>query len=112
MNGRLALALVFLVGGATVAFAGAQPQASATPTQALEAGEGPTRVKGVVADVDHANDTFALTGEDADLPVEADRMPAAVREGKALLAEGEIVVADGQPVLVAETIQMGCPSTY
>jgi hypothetical protein len=112
VNGRVAIALVFVVGGAGVAFAGAQPQASLTPSEAIETGEGSARVKGVVEAVDRANGTFTLGGDGSQLPVALDDVPSAVTPGKALLAEGELELVDGETVLAAEDIQLGCPSKY
>lgn len=112
MNGRLVLALVFLVGGAGVALAGAQPQASLTPAQALEAGEGSARVKGEVASVDRQAGTFTMEGEGEALTVAIDAVPSAVVAGKSLLAEGELEHRGDELVFVASEIQMGCPSKY
>lgn len=112
MNGRLVIGLVFLLGGAGVALAGAQPQASLTPAEALEAGEGEARVKGSVQTVDRANDTFVLAGGGEQLTVQIDDVPTAVVPEKSLLAEGELVSQDGETVLEAREIQMGCPSKY
>lgn len=112
MNGRVVLALVFLLGGAGVAFAGAQPQASLTPSEAVEAGEGQARVKGVVESVDREASAFTLGGDGEQVRVEIGSLPAAVQPGKSLLAEGELVHEEGQTTLAAEEIQMGCPSKY
>lgn len=112
MNGRLVLAFVFLAGGAVVAFAGAQPQASLNPAQALEAGEGEARVKGVIEAVDREAGTFVLAGGGERITVEMASLPTAVTPEKSLLAEGELVREDGETVLQAREIQMGCPSKY
>lgn len=112
MNGRLVIALVFLVGGAGVAFAGAQPEASLTPSEAQEAGEGHARVKGVVEAVDRKAGTFTLGGDGEQVRVETSRLPSAVTPGNSLLAEGELAHTEAGVVLVAEEIQMGCPSKY
>lgn len=112
MNGRVVIALVFLVGGAGVAFAGAQPQASLTPAQAVEGGEGQARVKGVVQSVDRETGSFTLGGDGEEVHVEIASLPAAVQPGKSLLAEGELVHESGQTTLEADRIQMGCPSKY
>lgn len=111
MNGRLALALVFVVGGAGIAMAGAQPQATLTPSEA-QASEGAARVKGMVDTVDRANGTLVLTGDGEQLVVELSDVPAAVRPGNALVAEGEIVERGSDHVLEAHEVQMGCPSKY
>lgn len=112
MNGRLVLAFVFVAGGAGVALAGAQPQASLTPAEALEAGEGPARVKGAVESIDREAGSLVVAGGGQTLTVAMDEIPAAVREGKSLLAEGELVNERGELVLQAHEIQMGCPSKY
>lgn len=111
MNGRVVLALLFLVGGAGVAMAGVQPQAALTPGQAVEE-TGNARVKGVVDTVDRANNTFVLAGDGHELTVRMNALPAAVRPGNSLLAQGEILLEQGTRVLQAEEIQMGCPSKY
>lgn len=108
----MVIALVFLVGGAVVAFAGAQPEASLNPGEAMEAPEGETRVKGVVEDVDREASAFALVGGGGEVRVEVDALPAAVAEGNSLLAEGTLAHGPEGPVLSAESIQMGCPSKY
>jgi hypothetical protein len=110
VNGRLVLALVFLVGGASVAFVGAQPEASLTPAEAEEAADGHARVKGVVQDVDRETGTFLLAGEGANVTVHVDDLPTAVAAGNGLWAEGQLSHGDGETVLAAEAIQMGCPS--
>lgn len=112
MNGRLVLALVFLVGGAGLAFAGAQPQAALNPSQALAGEPGHARVKGAVDAVDRDDGTFVLAGGGDSLTVDADTVPTAVRPGNSLLAEGELVDRGGQRVLVADELQLGCPSKY
>lgn len=112
MNGRIVVALVFLVGGAGVAFAGAQPEASLTPSEAHEAAEGHARVKGVVEAVDRKAGTFTLGGDGEQVRVQTDRLPSAVTAGNSLLAEGTLTHDEGGPVLEAEEIQMGCPSKY
>lgn len=111
VNGRLVLALVFLVGGAGVALAGAQPQASLTPAQAQER-SGEVRVKGEVASVDADADRFVLAGGGGNVTVAMQHVPAAVTPGKSLLAEGELHTEDGEAVLSAREVQLGCPSKY
>lgn len=111
MNGRLVLAFVFVVGGGVVAFAGAQPQAALTPSEALES-SGHVRVKGTVDAVDRANGTFALTDGTDELTVEMASFPTRVRPANSLLAEGELVERDEALVLAADEVQMGCPSKY
>lgn len=112
MNGRVALAVVFVLGGAGVALAGAQPQAARNPAQAVEQGSGDVRVKGTVAEVDRDEGVFALEGGGDRLTVRSDAIPEAVRPGLNLLAEGRLVEGADGPVLSAERIQLGCPSTY
>lgn len=112
MDGRLVIALVFVVGGAGVALAGVQPEASLTPTQALGQGSGEVRVKGVVADVDRVNDTFVLEDDEHELTVQMADVPVPVTPGKSLLAEGHLVQMSSTTVMQAEEIQMGCPSKY
>lgn len=107
------LAGLVLVGGLTVAVAGASPQATLTPTEALEAEPGSASVKGMVASLDRGNGTFILTdGERSIRVVHEGGLPAAVETGRGLVAEGQIVHQEGHAVLQADEIQIGCPSKY
>lgn len=107
------LAGLVLLGGLTVAVAGASPQATLTPTKALDAEPGSASVKGMVASLDRANGTFTLTdGEQSLRVVYEGALPAAVQAGRGVVAEGHIVHQEGQAVLQADEIQIGCPSKY
>jgi len=106
------LAGLFVIGGAGIAIAGASPQASIKPSQAIQQ-EGPARVKAMIAATDRANDTFVLTDGEANLTVQANQqLPTRVAEGKTLLAEGNIVHEDERVVLEANRLELGCPSKY
>ncbi len=113
MDRRLLLAVLVLVGGLTVAVAGAAPQATLTPTEALDAEPGSASVKGMVASLDRGNGTFILTdGERAIREVHDGGLPAAVETGRSLVADGQIVHQAGRALLQADEIQIGCPSKY
>ncbi len=112
MNGRIVLALLFLVGGASLALAGAQPEAALHPSQAGDHEGETVRVKGVVESVAREDHRFTLADQEASLRVEMGSIPTAVIAEKSLLAEGELVREQGELVLRAEEIQMGCPSKY
>lgn len=113
MDSRILIAGIVLVGGAVVAVAGASPQSTLTPAQAAQAEPGPASVKGMIEDTERSNGTFLLTDGEVAIPVRYDgQLPAAVQDGKSLVASGEILQEDGRRLLLAEEIQLGCPSKY
>lgn len=114
MKTKLVLAGLLLVGGAIVAMAGAAPQAALSPSQALEAGQAEdVAVKGMVADVDPATDTFTLTDGEANLTATLDHdLPTQVQAGTGLVAKGALVAGEDGPRLVATEVVIGCPSKY
>lgn len=113
MDGRLILAAIVLIGGLTVAVAGASPQATLTPEAALDADPGDASVKGMIEQVDRSNGTFHLTdGETGILVRYGPGLPAAVANGSSLVAKGTLEHEGGQTLLVADEIQLGCPSKY
>lgn len=113
MDKRILLAALVLFGGIGIAVAGASPQSALTPTRAVDASPGEASVKGMVEDVDRQNGTFTLTDGSAQLPVRYEGvLPAQVTAEQGLVASGELVHEAGRAVLIAEEIQIGCPSKY
>lgn len=113
MDSRILLAAGVLIGGIVVAVAGASPQATLSPQAAVTAEPGPASVKGMIEATDRANGTFNLTDGEHALEIRYEgQLPAAVQDGKSLVASGEIVQAEDRRVLLAEEIQLGCPSKY
>lgn len=112
MDLRILLGLTLLVGGGVVALAGAAPQASLTPSEALSH-EGEASVKGMVVSVDEAARTFVLTDGASELTVRASRaLPATVVPEAGVVVEGTLVLEAGVVVLEAHEVQVGCPSKY
>lgn len=113
MNGRIVLAAVLLLGGTGIAVAGASPQSTLTPSSAQEADAGQASVKGMIEETDERNRTFVLTDGEAEITVRmASTLPAAVQDGRSIVAKGELTHTDGSTALEADEVLIGCPSKY
>lgn len=112
MDARLLVAGLVVLAGAGLAVAGAAPQEALSPSKAHEADPGPATVKGTVASVDRDAGRFVLTDGNGELEVRYDGvLPSTVETNSTLVAEGTL--ESGQPpVLHADEIKVGCPSSY
>lgn len=124
-RGRVFVLLAFAFAGAGLAFAGAMPEAYATVGDVVAgAAHGHAdrvTIKASVLEGSLAKDgnatRFTLTDGASELPVVWTRaMPdhetGGSIEGKTVVITGAVALVDGRPVLMGETMQVGCASKY
>ena len=113
MDLRVALALLVLVAGSALAWAGTAPEAALSPSSAQLHGPGPASVKGMVLTVDHEAGTLVLTDGAQELQVRLTGVvPVAVVEEASVVVTGHLVESEGTLLLDGEELLVGCPSKY